>query len=70
MSFVALSLALAACDDAPPAPRPAEAELADRSAADPARGVTTALDGASPAFGAALIAELTGALDASRAGFE
>jgi hypothetical protein len=66
-----LSLALAACgDDARPRQRPAETSAPDRAAADPARGLTTELDGASPAFGDAVLAELTGDVAAARAGFE
>jgi hypothetical protein len=62
---------LAGCgDDARPAPRPAETSAPDRAAADPARGITTELDSASPAFGDAVLAELTGDLAAARAGFE
>lgn len=66
-----LALVLAACgDDARPRQRPTEASAPDRAAADPARGVTTELDGASPAFGDAVLAELTGDVAAARAGFE
>ncbi len=68
---IAVALALAACGDAaPPPPRAAELSSPDRSAADPARGITTELDGAAPAFGEALLAELTGDVAAARAGFE
>lgn len=68
---VLLVLTANACgDDArPPAP-PAAAVAPDRSAADPARGVTTELDGAAPRLHAAGFAELTGDLAAARAGFE
>jgi tetratricopeptide (TPR) repeat protein len=71
----ALLAVLVACggscgEDAQPRSRPAEIAAADRAAADPARGITTELDGASPAFGEALLAELTGDLAAARAGFE
>jgi len=71
-AIAALGLAAAtACgDDARPHGRPAEIAPRDRSAADPARGITTELDGASPAFGAALLAELTGDGAAARAGYE
>jgi hypothetical protein len=63
--------ALGACgDDAQPRPTPAEPSRPDRVAADPARGVTTELDGTAPAFGDALLGELTGDLAAARAGFE
>jgi hypothetical protein len=66
-------LVLAACgcgDDARPAAPPVAAVAPDRSAADPARGVTTELDGAAPRLHAAGFAELTGDLAAARAGFE
>lgn len=65
-----VSCGLSCGDDAPPRPRPAEIAAADRAAADPARGITTELDGASPAFGEALLAELTGDIAAARGGFE
>jgi hypothetical protein len=42
----------------------------ETAAADPARGVTTELDGTAPAFGGAVLAELTGDLVAARTGFE
>ena len=68
---LAAGAVLVACgDDARPRPRPAEARAPERVAADPARGVTTELDGAAPAFGDAVLAELTGDLGAARAGFE
>jgi hypothetical protein len=61
---------LAACsDDARPRPSPIEIAVPDRAAADPARGITTELDSASPAFGDAVLAELTGDVGAARAGF-
>ena len=64
-------LGLAACGDgAPPQTRPAESAASDRQAADPARGITTELDGVAPELGAAVFAELTGDLAAARAGFE
>ncbi len=66
-----LLLALAACGD--PEERRVVTETApaaDRSAADPAEGVQTELDGAAPAFGDAVLAELTGDEAAARAGFE
>ena len=66
-----LAAAASACgDDARPHDRPAEIAQHDRAAADPARGITTELDGASPAFGAALLAELTGDVAAARAGYD
>jgi hypothetical protein len=61
-------LALSCGDDAPPPPHPIAPSPTER-AADPARGVTTELDGPAPSFGAALVAELTGELAAARAGF-
>jgi hypothetical protein len=74
--FVALAAALAlafvcACgdDSTPPAPPPA-ASITAKSAADPATGQVTDLDGTAPAFGDAVIAELTGDPDAARAAFE
>jgi hypothetical protein len=69
-ALAAAGLALVACgDDARPIPRGAEPAAPDRAAADPARGVATELDGAAPAFGGALLAELLGDLAAARAGF-
>jgi len=66
-----LVVVLAACgDDAQPRASHREPAPADRSAADPARGLTTELDGVAPAFGDAVLAELTGDLAAARAGFE
>lgn len=66
-----VALAIAACGDAaPPAPQPASTAVPDRSAADPARDITTELDGTAPVFGSAVLAELTGDLAAARAGFE
>src|SRR5215468_9452930 len=66
-----IAIALCGCgDDArPPAP-PAAIAAPDRNAADPARGVTTELDGAAPALRAAAFAELTGYIAAARTGFE
>ncbi|HEU4734149.1 MAG TPA: hypothetical protein VFT22_39935 [Kofleriaceae bacterium] len=49
---------------------PAELAAPERSAADPARDVTTELDGAGPPLSAAILAELTGDLAAARTGFE
>lgn len=70
-AVLAMMLALAACGDEPaPGARPAEPALPERAAADPARGVTTELDGVSPVFIDAVLAELTGDLAAARAGFE
>jgi hypothetical protein len=76
MSRVAIAVVLALAgsggcgDDAPPPPRRADVAAPDRAVADPARAITTELDGASPAFGAAVLAELTGDVAAARAGFE
>src|SRR5215831_12425868 len=55
-----IALGLCGCgDDArPPAPQ-AAVVAPDRNSADPARGVTTELDGAAPALRAAAFAELT-----------
>ena len=66
-----LALTIIACDDAEQRRTPAEpTPPVDRSAADPAEGIATELDGASPAFGDAVLAELTGDEAAARAGFE
>ena len=65
------AVALLGCGDAaPPPPRPAEIAVSSRAAADPAQGVTTELDGAAPAFGDAVLAELTGDVARARTGFE
>lgn len=70
VGVVALLLAVA-CDDAAERHSTAEpAPAADRNAADPAEGVSTDLDGAAPAFGDAVLAELTGDEAAARAGFD
>jgi len=62
---------VAGCDDAEQRRAPAEpTPAAERSAADPAAGIATELDGAAPAFGDAVLAELTGDEAAARAGFE
>jgi hypothetical protein len=59
------------CGDEPrPGPRPTSPVAPDRAAADPARAVTTALDGAAPQLAAAVFAELAGDPAAARAGFE
>jgi len=63
-------LAAACGDDVPRAPEPPTSAAPDRAAADPARDIATELDGTSPAFGGAVLAELTGDLAAARAGFE
>jgi hypothetical protein len=68
---LALIVGLAGCgDDGPPRQRAAEAAAPERAAADPARGVTTELDGVAPAYGGAVLAELTGDVATARAGFE
>ena len=70
-TLLACSLALGACgDDARPHQQPATRPVTTRAAADPAAGITTELDGAAPAFGDAVLAELTGDEAAARQGFE
>ncbi len=71
LTALILALVLAACSD--PEQRRVIAETtpaADRTAADPAEGVQTELDGAAAAFGEAMLAELTGDETTARAGFE
>ncbi|MGE0548782.1 MAG: hypothetical protein AB7O24_24110 [Kofleriaceae bacterium] len=51
-------------------PRSEPPRIASRPAADPAVGMVTELDGISPVFGEAVLAELTGDESAARAGFE
>ncbi len=66
-----LLLGFAACGG--PEPRRVTTEsapAADRSAADPAEGVQTELDGPAAGFGEAMLAELTGDEATARAGFE
>lgn len=66
-----LCFLVAACaDDAQPREQVAPAPVAARGAADPAAGMSTELDGDAPAFGDAVLAELTGDEAAARAGFE
>ncbi len=63
--------AVFACDDATPrraAPTVVPAQA--RAAADPAIGITTDLDGPAPAFGDAVLAELTGDQEAARTAYE
>lgn len=68
---VQLLCLLAACaDDSAPRTPPPPPPVAAKSAADPATGVVTDLDGAAPAFGDGVIAELTGDPDSARAAFE
>lgn len=62
---------LAACgDDIAPRTVPTTAPVVDRTAADPAEGMATELDGVAPAFADGVLAELTGDEVAARAGFE
>jgi hypothetical protein len=62
---------LPACgDDVAPKVQPQTEPTVRRSAADPALGMTTELDGVAPAFGDAVLAELTGDEVAAKAGFE
>ena len=71
LAALAVVAALAACgDDVAPRTEPQTTPTVDRSAADPATGMTTDLDGVAPAFGDAVLAELTGDEVAARAGFE
>jgi len=71
MRRVLLLCALVACGEAePPRVMPTATTTHDRSAADPAIGTTTELDGAAPAFGEAVLAELTGDETAARAAYE
>lgn len=68
---VVLGLVTAACgDDVPRTPLPDTTPSIDRAAADLSRGITTELDGAAPAFGDAVLAELLGDEAAARAGYE
>ena len=63
--------ALGGCTDDTPRPDvPDNVTPVDRSAANPAEGVTTELDGAAPAYGEALLAELAGDEASARVGFE
>lgn len=67
---ILFALVLGACGDPEQvAPIAETTPAADRTAADPAEGVQTELDGAAPAFGDAVLAELTGDEVAARAGF-
>lgn len=65
-----LALLVACGDDAVLTPVPETAPAVDRAAANPARGITTDLDGAAPTFGDAMLAELLGDETAARAGYE
>ena len=66
-----LWIALAACgDDHHKAPVQPETPARGSTAADPAAGVTTDLDGPAPAFGDGVLAELTGDDDTARASYE
>ncbi|MCX5743859.1 MAG: hypothetical protein NT062_15320 [Proteobacteria bacterium] len=64
-------MGLAACGDEPP-PRPSSTTptIAVTATADLAVGMTTELDGATPGFADAVLAELTGDDVTARAGFE
>lgn len=57
-------------DDVAPRAVPDLAPTIDRSAADPGAGIVTELDGAAPSFAEGLLAELTGDVEAARAGYE
>jgi len=72
LAALTLALLLTACGDdaSPPIPPPIVGAATAKAAADPAAGVTTDLDGVAPAFGDAVIAELTGDPVAARAAFE
>ncbi len=70
VGLVLVQLAAGCGDDARPVVAPVVPPIAARAAADPARDVTTELDGSAPAYGEAVIAELTGDPPAARAGFE
>ncbi|MBS1119378.1 MAG: hypothetical protein H6Q90_1606 [Deltaproteobacteria bacterium] len=60
----------ACAEDAPRRATPVAAPAESHAAADPALGITTDLDGAAPAFGDAVLAELTGDQAAARAAYE
>jgi tetratricopeptide (TPR) repeat protein len=69
--LLAAVLSLTACSDEDEAPRAPIPEIVHgRSAADPAIGATTELDGAAPAYGDAVLAELIGDESAARAAYE
>jgi hypothetical protein len=63
-------LVLGCRGDERPRATPSVAVPVNRVAADPAAEITTELDGAAPAFGDAVLAELTGDDVAARAGFD
>lgn len=69
---IVLGIITAACgDDAPrPDEHPAQPVLTQHSAADPAAGVSTELDGVAPGLGDGEIAELVGDDKAARAAYE
>jgi hypothetical protein len=71
MKRFVLVLMLVACDDPEQHRVPTEpAPAVDRTAADPAQGVQTELDGTAPAFGEAVLAELTGDEASARNAFD
>ncbi len=66
----AIALGIGCTDSEPPPAVPTIENMPERIAADPAIGTTTELDGAAPAFGEGVIAELTGDEKAARAAYE
>jgi len=66
-----LLILLVACGEPTPRPTPTQTVTSSaRTAADPAIGATTDLEGAAPAFGEAVLSELTGDEPAARAAYE
>jgi hypothetical protein len=65
-----LLLAFGCSEDEPRRAIPTTVSIQNRSAADPAIGTTTELDGAAPSFGDAVLAELTGDELAARTAYE
>jgi hypothetical protein len=66
-----LVLVLGGCgNDEPTARHQVVPSLPRVAAADPAQGVTTALDGVAPVYGDAVLAELSGDVGGARAGYE
>ncbi len=70
LTLVVLLGALACDESRPRRESPAALTSESRAAADPAIGITTDLDGEAPAFGDAVLAELTGDQAAARAAYE